>query len=80
MQEVKHLHRKKLLPQASRIRMKFFVSGNLKEVCGVCCLFITLFIFVALMLIRSLILGLQPRDKAAMLGVKTTEFFLEEFT
>ena len=26
------------------------------------------------------ILGLQPRDKAAMLGVSTTEFFLEEFT
>ena len=25
------------------------------------------------------ILGLQPRDKAAMLGVKTVEFFLEEF-
>ena len=67
-QEVKHLHR------------KFFISGNLKEVCGVCCLVITLFIFVALILIRSLILGLQPRDKAAMLGVKTTEFFPEEFT
>ena len=28
----------------------------------------------------SLILGLQPRDKAAMLGVKTKEYFLEEFT
>ena len=26
------------------------------------------------------ILGLQPRDKAAMLGVKTKEYFLEEFT
>ena len=26
------------------------------------------------------ILGLQPRDKAAMLGVNTIEFFLEEFT
>ena len=25
------------------------------------------------------ILGLQPRDKAAMLGVKTKETFLEEF-
>ena len=25
-------------------------------------------------------LGLQPRDKAAMLGVKTKEFFLKEFT
>ena len=25
-------------------------------------------------------LGLQPRDKAAMLGVNTIEFFLEEFT
>ena len=25
-------------------------------------------------------LGLQPRDKAAMLGVKTKEYFLEEFT
>ena len=24
--------------------------------------------------------GLQPRDKAAMLGVNTIEFFLEEFT
>ena len=24
--------------------------------------------------------GLQPRDKAAMLGVKTKEYFLEEFT
>ena len=28
----------------------------------------------------STILGLQPRDKAAMLGVKTKEYFLEEFT
>ena len=27
-----------------------------------------------------LILGLQPRDKAAMLGVKTKEYFPEEFT
>ena len=27
-----------------------------------------------------LILGLQPRDKAAMFGVKTKEYFLEEFT
>ena len=26
------------------------------------------------------ILGLQPRDKAAMLVVNTTELFLEEFT
>ena len=26
------------------------------------------------------ILGLQPRDKAAILRVKTIEFFLEEFT
>ena len=26
------------------------------------------------------ILGLQPRDKAAMLGVKTKECFPEEFT
>ena len=26
------------------------------------------------------ILGLQPRDKTAMLGVKTKEYFLEEFT
>ena len=26
------------------------------------------------------ILGLQPRDKSAMLGVKTKEYFLEEFT
>ena len=26
------------------------------------------------------ILGLQARDKAAMLGVNTIEFFLEEFT
>ena len=26
------------------------------------------------------ILGLQPRDKAAMLGVKTKEYFPEEFT
>ena len=25
-------------------------------------------------------IGLQPRDKAAMLGVKTKEYFLEEFT
>ena len=25
------------------------------------------------------ILGLQPRDKAAMLGVNTIEFFLQEF-
>ena len=28
----------------------------------------------------SPILGLQPCDKAAMLGVKRIEFFLEEFT
>ena len=28
----------------------------------------------------SAILGLQPRDKAAILGVNTIEFFLEEFT
>ena len=27
--------------------------------------------------IRILILGLQPRDKAATLGVNTVEFFLE---
>ena len=26
-----------------------------------------------------LILGLQPRDNAAILGVKTKEYFLEEF-
>ena len=26
------------------------------------------------------ILGLQPRDKAAMLGVNIIDFFLEEFT
>ena len=26
------------------------------------------------------ITSLQPRDKAAMLGVKTKEYFLEEFT
>ena len=26
------------------------------------------------------ILGLQPRDKSTMLGVKTKEYFLEEFT
>ena len=31
-------------------------------------------------LYSSAILGLQPRDKAAMLGVKTKEYFLEEFT
>ena len=30
--------------------------------------------------IRERILGLQPRDKAAMLGVKTKEYFHEEFT
>ena len=30
--------------------------------------------------IQSYILGLQPRDKAAMLGVNTIELFLEEFT
>ena len=29
------------LPQASRRRMKFFISVNLKEVCSVCCLFVT---------------------------------------
>ena len=29
---------------------------------------------------NNAILGLQPRDKAAMLGVKTKEYFLEEFT
>ena len=26
------------------------------------------------------VLGLQPRDKAAMLGANTTKLFLEEFT
>ena len=30
--------------------------------------------------VQTLILGLQPSDKAAMLGVKRIEFFLEEFT
>ena len=30
--------------------------------------------------VTKLILGLQPRDMAAMLGVNTIEFFLEEFT
>ena len=30
--------------------------------------------------IKFNILGLQPHDKAAMLGVKTKEYFLEEFT
>ena len=30
--------------------------------------------------VKKAILGLQPRDKAAMLGVKTKEYFLEEFT
>ena len=30
--------------------------------------------------VQTLILGLQPSDKAAMLGVKTKEYFLEEFT
>ena len=29
---------------------------------------------------KASILGLQPRDKAAMLGVNTIELFLEEFT
>ena len=29
---------------------------------------------------QTALLGLQPRDKAAMLGVNTIEFFLEEFT
>ena len=29
------------LPQASRRRMKFFISVDLKEVCSVCCLFVT---------------------------------------
>ena len=28
----------------------------------------------------TVIRGVQPRDKAAMLGVNTKEFFLEEFT
>ena len=30
--------------------------------------------------VQTLILGLQPSDKATMLGVKTKEYFLEEFT
>lgn len=30
--------------------------------------------------LKQATLGLQPGDKAAMLRVKTTEFFLEEFT
>ena len=34
----------------------------------------------AFCLIWKNILGLQPRDKVAMLGVKTKEYFLEEFT
>ena len=29
------------LPQASRRCMKFFISVNLKDVCSVCCLFVT---------------------------------------
>ena len=29
---------------------------------------------------KCLILGLQPGDKATILGVNTIEFFLEEFT
>ena len=29
---------------------------------------------------NGMILGLQQRDKAAMLGVNTIELFLEEFT
>ena len=32
------------------------------------------------MIFVAAILGLQPRDKSAMLGVKTKEYFLEEFT
>ena len=35
---------------------------------------------VSLCLMASWSLGLQPRDKAAMVGVNTIEFFLEEFT
>ena len=35
---------------------------------------------MALVAIMLCILGLQPRDKSAMLGVKTKEYFLEEFT
>ena len=35
---------------------------------------------LSLALFYLLILGLQPRDKAAMLGVNTIELFLEEFT
>ena len=30
--------------------------------------------------VQTLILGLQPSDKAAKMGVKTKEYFLEEFT
>ena len=30
--------------------------------------------------VRRFILGLQPRDKAAMLGVNTIEILLEKFT
>ena len=29
---------------------------------------------------QTALLGLQPLDKAVMLGVNTTEFFLEEFS
>ena len=35
---------------------------------------------VSLSLMASWSLGLQPRYKAAMVGVNTIEFFLEEFT
>ena len=31
-------------------------------------------------MIKRIILGLQPRDKAAMLVVNTTEFFPQHFT
>ena len=30
--------------------------------------------------VQTLILGLQPSDKAAKMGVKTKKYFLEEFT
>ena len=36
--------------------------------------------YISLFIDTHVILGLQPRDKAAMLGVKTKEYFLEEFT
>ena len=44
------------------------------------CIFMLVFLVPFVHLVSYHIFGFQPRNKAAMLGVKTIEFFLEELT